>query len=135
MKRNKYIYAIFGIFILAIIVLLSFTILNSEYLFGWIARNWKFYLLLTVIALLLLLLNQRLASAFMSIGIAIGIFAGNFFGKSIKILNEGKIVEGMKQEEIWRLRHHPGFEIWIIIILLFIIIGIVMEIIVSRKRK
>ena len=119
MKGNKYSYAIIGILILATIFLLSVTILNSEYLFGWTAHNWKFYLVLVAMPLLLLFLNKRFVSAFMSIGIAIGIFVGNFLGKSIKILNEGKIVEGMKQEEIWKLRHHPGFEIWISIIFLF----------------
>ncbi len=41
----------------------------------------------------------------------------------------------MKAEEIYRLRHHPGFEIWIGIILLFIAIGAIMQIAVKKRKK
>ena len=100
MKRNKNIYAIFVALILAVIALLSFTVLNTEYLFKWAAHNWKFYLLLSMIALLLFFLDKRFVSAFMSTGISVGIFVGNFLGRAMKRLNERKIVEGMKAEEI-----------------------------------
>jgi len=70
----------------------------------------------------------------MTIGITTGIFAGNYLGGLIKGYNESKIVEGMRAEEIYRLRHHPGFEIWIGIILLFIVIGIIVQITVTKKR-
>lgn len=58
----------------------------------------------------------------------------NFLGRSIKGPNEGKIVGGMRAEEVYRLQHHPGFEIWIGVILLSIIIGIVMHITIPKKR-
>lgn len=121
--------------ILAVIALLSFTVLNTEYLFKWAAHNWKFYLLLSTIALLLFFLDKRFVSAFMSTGISVGIFVGNFLGRAMKRLNERKIVEGMKAEEIYRLQHHPGFEIWIGTILLFIVIGIAMQNAVTKKSK
>lgn len=134
MKQNKYIYAIIEVIILTVIALLAFTFLNTEYLFQWAAHNWKFYLVLSAIVLLLLFLNKQFVSAFMTLGIAVGIFVGNFLGRSIKILNEGKIVEGMKAEEVYRLRHHPGFEIWIGVILLSIVVGIVMQIAITKKN-
>ncbi|WIV12717.1 hypothetical protein [Proteiniborus sp. MB09-C3] len=137
MKRNKYIYAIIEVFILVVIALLAFTVLNTEYLFEWAAHNWNFYLFLGAIALLLLFLNKRFVSAFMTTGIVVGIFVGNYLGRLIKGFNEGKIVEGMKAEEVYRLRHHPGFEIWIGVILLSIVIGIVMQMIgkhIHQKR-
>jgi len=127
-------YAMIEAIILAVVALLAFLVLNTEYLFQWAAHNWKFYLVLGVIALLLILLNKQFVSAFMTAGIVIGIFVGNFLGSSIKGLNEGKIVEGMKAEEVYRLHHHPGFEIWIGVILLSIVIGIVMQITLTKKR-
>lgn len=135
MKQNKYIYAIFEFLILALVLLISFTVLNSEYLFGWAAHNWKFYLILSSVALLFLFLKKRLVSVFMTIGITTGIFVGNYLGALIKSYNESKILDGMKAEEIYRLRHHPGFEIWIGIIILFIVIGAIMQIAVKKKRS
>ncbi|CCQ93819.1 conserved membrane hypothetical protein [[Clostridium] ultunense Esp] len=134
MKQNNYIYAIIEVLILVVVLLVACTVLNSEYLFGWAAHNWKFYLVLSSTALLFLFLNKRLVSAFMTIGITTGIFVGNYLGALIKTYNESKILDGMKAEEIYRLRHHPGFEIWIGIILLFIVIGAIMQITVKKKR-
>ncbi|WMM26244.1 hypothetical protein RBU61_06090 [Tissierella sp. MB52-C2] len=134
MKQSKYIYAIFEFLILALVLLISFTVLNSEYLFGWAAHNWKFYLILSSVALLFLILKKRLVSVFMTIGITTGIFVGNYLGALIKSYNESKILDGMKAEEIYGLRHHPGFEIWISIIILFIVIGVIMQITVKKKR-
>ncbi|MTI67434.1 MAG: hypothetical protein FH753_12690 [Firmicutes bacterium] len=135
MKEKKYMYVIIEAIILSVIALLTFTVFNSEYLFKWVAHNWIFYLVLGVIALSMTILNKQFISAFMTVGIVIGIFVGNYVGRSIKLLNESKIVEGMKAEEVYRLRHHPGFEIWISIILLSIIIGIIMQIIITKKLE
>lgn len=135
MKQNKYIYAIFEFLILALVFLISFTVLNSEYLFGWAAHNWKFYLILCSVSLLFLFLRKRLVSVFMTMGISSGIFVGNYLGALIKSYNESKILDGMKAEEIHRLRHHPGFEIWIGIIILFIVIGAIMQVSVKKKRS
>lgn len=135
MKRNKIIYGVIEGIILSVIALLAFTVMNKEYLFGWIAHNWKFYLALCLAALLLLFFNKRFVSVFMTGGITVGIFVGNYLGNSIKISNEGKIAEGMKAEDIWRLHHHQGFEIWIGIILISIVIGSFIPIVLARKGK
>lgn len=133
---NKYIYVIIEIFILAITALLALTVLNTEYLFGWAAHNWKLYSVLCGTALLLFFLNKWFVSVFMSMGIATGIFVGNYLGALIKQYNESKIAENMKAEVIHRLnKHHPGFEIWISVILLFIVIEIVMHIIIRKRHK
>ena len=125
--KKRSMYAIIKIIILAVIALLAFTVLNTEYLFEWVAHNWKFYFILVGIVLFLLFLNKQLVSAFMTTGIVVGIFIGNYLGKLIKVINEAKIIEGMKAEVVYRLHHNPGFEIWIIIILLSIVIGIVVQ--------
>ena len=109
------------------VLLLSFTVLKSEYLFGWAAHNWKFYLILSAIAVALLLFNKKMISIGMTIGITVGLFFGNYVGGLVKSLNENQILEGMTAEEVYRLRHHPGFEIWMGIIILSIIIGVVVH--------
>jgi len=134
MKRNKYICAIIELIVLAVVVLLEFTVLNTEYLFEWAAHNWKFYMILGLIALMLLFLNKQVVSIFMTAGIVIGIFLGNYLGKFIKELNEFKIIESMKAEDVYRLQHNPGFEIWIGIILIFLAFGIVIQITISKKH-
>ncbi len=134
MKR-KTIYAVIEIFILAVTGLLAFTALNKEYLFQWAAHNWKFSLLLVAVALVLILFNKQLVSAFMTAGIVLGIFVGSLIGNIIKDLNVAKITEGMQAEERYRLRHHPGFEIWMGVILLSIAAGIIVQVIASRRPK
>ena len=135
MKQNKYIYAIIEVIVLAVVILLAFTALNSQYLFGWVAHNWMFYLVLSTIPLILLLLNRQIVSVLMTIGIAIGIFAGNYLGAMLRDYNIGKIIEGMGAEEVARLHSHQGFKIWISIIVLFIIIGTIMQINSIKKTS
>lgn len=137
--KHKKIYAIIEAaieaVILAVVALLSFTVLNTEYLFQWAAHNWKFYFVLGAIALLPVFFHKQFLSAFMTAGIVIGIFAGNYLGGLINRYNESKIVEGMKAEELYKLRHHPGFEIWMGIILLSIVSGFIIQAIVKKRRR
>ena len=114
---------------------LSKSVLNHEYLFGWVAHNWEFYLILCAIALFLLLFKKSIISISMMIGITIGIFVGNFLGHSIKDSNEQLIIEGMEAELVYRLQHHPGFEIWIGTILFAIVVGIVVQLFLSKNQK
>ncbi|NMR95756.1 hypothetical protein HKB01_00450, partial [Vibrio parahaemolyticus] len=83
MKQKRSVYAIIEIIILAVIALLAFTVLNTENLFGWVAHNWEFYFILVGIVLFLLFLNKQLVSAFMTTGIVVGVFIGNYLGKII----------------------------------------------------
>lgn len=135
MKQNKYIYGIIEVIVLAVVILLAFTALNSQYLFGWAAHNWMFYLVLSSIPLILLILNKHIVSVLMAIGIAVGIFAGNYLGAMLRNYNIGEIVEGMEAQEVARLHLNHGFVIWIGIIILFIIIGIIMQIGAKKKSS
>lgn len=122
----KYPKLLFGIECVAFLFtyILAITALNHEYLFGWVSHNWEFYLILCAIALFLLVFKKSVISISMMIGITIGIFVGNFLGHSIKVSNELIIIEGMEAEMVYRLQHHPGFEIWIGTILFTIVVGI-----------
>lgn len=134
-NKTKLIY--FGVEVLVFIMinLLANKVLEKEYLFKWVAHNWKFYLFLCAIALFLMIFNKRIISILMTVGITIGIFVGNFLGSAIKIINEGKIIEGMSAEEVYRAQHHPGFEIWIGTILLSIVVGITIQFIFKNQNN
>jgi uncharacterized membrane protein YczE len=133
----KYPKLLFGIEILAFLFtyILAITALNHEYLFGWVSHNWGFYLILCAIALFLLVFKKSVISISMMIGITIGIFVGNFLGHSLKGSNEQLIIEGMEAEMVYRLQHHPGFEIWIGTILFAIVVGIVVQFLYQRIKN
>lgn len=135
MNQNKYIYGIIEVAVLSVVILLAFTTLNSQYLFGWAAHNWMFYLVLSSIPLILLLLNKHIVSLLMTIGITFGIFAGDYLGAMLRNYNISKIVEGMEAQEVARLHLDHGFAIWIGIITLFIIIGIIVQIGAKKKTS
>ena len=135
MKGNKHMYGIVEILVLTVIALLAATVLNSEHLFNWTAHNRTFYLVLCGVPLLLLLLNKKLVSAFITMGIAGGIFIGNYLGAWINNYNESKIVAGMSAEEAARLQHHPGFEIWMGVILLSTVIGVIIQRVLSKRQS
>lgn len=135
MKRNKYKFAFIEIVILLIILSISFFLLSSEYLFGWIAHNWTFYLILSLIPLILIIFNRIVISIFMTMGISIGTFIGNYLGKFIKNKNISKIIDDMSAGQVYRMHHHPGFEIWIGIIIMSIIIGVIFNIIKKNEIK
>lgn len=135
MKQNKYIYGIIEVVVLTVVILLAFTTLNSQYLFGWVAHNWIFYLVLSLIPIILLFLNKHIISVLITIGITFGIFAGNYVGAMLRNYNISKIVEGMEAQEVARLHLNHGFVIWIGIIILFFIIGIIMQIGAKKKTS
>lgn len=133
MKPNLFICAIIETLAFAVTAFFAFKTFNSEYLFGWIADNWVFYLGLIGVSLLLLPFNKKFVSGFMVAGIVIGVFIGNYIGNMIVAFNQGKIVEEMNAEDIYRLQHHPGFEIWIGTIFLLVLIGIIVQIASQHK--
>ncbi len=133
MKHNKYIYVVIEVLIFSAVFLLAYTVFNNEYLFGWAIHNWKFYLILSIIPLLLLFFKKQLVSVCMSIGVIVGLFIGNYLGDLIRKFNMSRITEGMTNQEIARLHLNHGFSIWIVIILLSIIIGVIVQTIISKR--
>ena len=133
--KQKYIETGIEILLLGAVELLAFTVLNGEYLFGWAAHNWSFYLILSAIPILLTLFNKLVASIIITAGITGGIFVGNYLGNYIKEANARKIIEGMTGEELHRISQHPGFVIWMIILILSLMIGAVVQMIITKGRR
>lgn len=133
MKNNNVKFGVMEVLSLAGIYILAATFFNSEYLFNWIAHNRTFYFLLCGIPLMLLLFNKKLVSASITIGITGGVFIGNYLGRWINNYNEGRITAGMSAEEVARLQHHPGFEIWMGVIFIALVIGVIIQRVIARK--
>ena len=108
-------------------VILALTVFKGEYLFDWAIHNWKFSLIVFSLPLILLAMGYLLISIITSTGTIIGIFTGNFLGNIIRAHNISKIVDSMSAEQVSKLRHHPGFEIWILFIIASIVIGIILH--------
>lgn len=132
---QKYIETGIEILLLGAVELLALTVLNGEYLFGWAAHNWSFYLILSAIPILLTLINKAKAGIIIAAGIIGGIFVGNYLGNYIKEANARKIIEGMTGEELHRISQHPGFVIWMIILILSLMIGAVVQMIITKGRR
>lgn len=69
----------------------------------------------------------------MTIGISIGTFIGDYLGKFIMNNNISKIGDDMSAVQVYRMHHHPGFEIWIGTIILFVLIGVLANIFLKRN--
>lgn len=132
---QKYIETGIEILLLGAVELLALTVLNGEYLFGWAAHNWSFYLILSAIPILLTLFNKTKAGIIIATGITGGIFVGNYLGNYIKEANTRKIIEGMTGEELHRISQHPGFVIWMIILIVSLLIGSVVQMIITKGRR
>ena len=134
MEKEGFKLAFIEIILLTIIPLLGFTLLKEEYLFAWISHNWTFYLLLSLTVLILIAFNKKSISILMALGIFVGSFLGNYMGGFIRANNIKKIVEGMTAEQVYRMHHHPGFEIWIGTIIFFILIGTILNVFIKRNK-
>ena len=110
------------------------TLFKDEYLFGWITKNWTFYLSLSLLALILLAKGKKHLSMWMSGGIVFGVFIGNYLGKWIMLDNIEKINQSMDAQEVAMLNQNPGFIIWLVVILISIGIGTINQIIIKRKK-
>lgn len=113
---------------------LSSKALADEYLFEWLAFNYKFYLILVFIPILLAILNKEIISILMTFGITTGVFVGNYLGGYLKKLNIAKITDSMSPGEIYMLRSHKGFYIWMAIILFSLVLGVFIEINNQRRN-
>ncbi len=133
-KMDKKRIIIIELITFSVVFLAASTLFKDEYLWGWVTKNWTFYLSLCLLALILLARGRKHLSMWMSGGIVFGLFIGNTLGKWIMLRNIEKITQSMDAQEVARLNQNPGFIIWLVTILISIGIGIIFEIILKRKR-
>jgi len=106
------------------------TIGKDLYVFEWLSHNRYCYVWIAVI--LLLIFKQDTASIFLSVGNIAGVLLGHFIGNFLNARSMSQITDSMDQEEIYHLSTHYGVYIWAITVVIFLIIGIVMQ---RRKIK
>lgn len=116
------------IIIFAALYLLSKTVLSQLYLFEWTARH--HYLYVWMFSIILLYCKKSIISFSITCGNLFGILIGQFFGDYIRYKNILKITAVMSSEQKDSLYHHPGVEYWIITIIIFTILGIL----VNKRR-
>lgn len=104
--------------------IMASTIFQDQYLFNWITFNYKFYIMLILLTLIILLFNQKIISMFLSIGITFGLFISDFIGGQILNSNIKNINDTMSAQEIARLNQNPAFIYWIIIIVISLVIAL-----------
>lgn len=107
---------------------LSMTTLQDFYLFEWTARHK--YIGLWAVALLFLLMGKL----FLSYAVALGILAGQFLGDWLRAQSIQKITPDMNAETVYHMYHHPGVEIWLAVVALFVLVSILLHL-ARRKAK
>lgn len=122
-KRYLFLLANEGSFL--ILYLISTFFLRDVYLPGWTADNR--YLYLWVAPFFLDLLGYHWVSVSIFLGNLAGVIFGQVIGDFIVRMNVAKITPEMSSGQVQQLRTHPGFLIWLGIVVLFIIVGIILQ--------
>lgn len=110
---------------------LSMTALQDFYLFEWTARHK--YIGLWAIALVLLLLGKLFLAYAVALGNLAGILTGQFLGDWLRAQSIQKITPDMNAETVYRMYHHPGVEIWLAVVALFVLASALLHL--ARKRS
>lgn len=112
---------------LLLIFILSITIFREEYLFGWISHNYIFFLVFSILAILLSFLNKNKTSLYLTLSLTLGLFIANYIGKYHRLYNIGKISDAMDAQQVASLHLNYAFVIWLMLIGLSLIIGLVLD--------
>lgn len=116
------------IIIFVALYLLSKTVLSKLYLFQWTATH--HYLYVWIFSIVLLYYKKPIVSFSITFGNLFGILIGQFLGDYIRYKNILKITAEMSSEQKYSLNHHPGVEYWIVTIIIFTVVGIL----VNKRR-
>lgn len=120
-----------GVYIL--LQVLSSTLLNDIYIYEWMARNHYCYTWLPVIVLVVF--NQTIMSYFITAGNLIGTIIGDLLGNYLREQRMNGITSDMDSGEVMLRSYHHGVFIWIIVLLVFTVIGLVLSIVRRVLKK
>ena len=122
-KRHSFLLANAGCFL--ILYLVSIIFLRDVYLPDWTAQN--HYLYLWIAPIILDLLDLHWVSTSISLGNLAGVVFGQLLGDWIVRVNVAKITPEMAPGQAQQLRTHPGFLIWLGVLLIFTAAGIYLQ--------
>ena len=112
---------------------LSRTLLQNVYLFEWTSRN--LYLYIWIPALILAVLNKTAVSYAITLGNLAGVVIGQLLGDFIISQNAKLITPETTPDMEYYLTYHQGAFIWIITVLAFTVLGIVLKIVLSVRKR
>ena len=122
---------IFSIFFL--FYLISQRYFLGLYLFEWTSRN--FYCGIWSLCLILILCQKPLPAFFVTAGNIIGVVIGQFLGDLIRTENIKKITDTMNPQQIYELHNHPGVPLWLLVIVLFLVLGLITDLFFNKFHK
>lgn len=131
--KKKIIAFMVGVVVYLGLQIISMTLLNEVYTFGWMADHLYCYTWIAVIVLIAF--DQIAISYFATFGNLIGTIIGEILGSYIRDQRMSQITTDMKVEEIEARSIHYGVLIWLITFAVILVIGIVVNIILSQKAK
>ena len=111
-------------FIYLVMYYLSYRVFR-EYLFVWTADNRYWYT--WILPFVFIFLGKYIISYSITFGSIAGTFTGQYLGDYIQKIRMEKITLYSTAEERWHLSLHYGVAIWLAVILIFIIIGVLLE--------
>lgn len=125
-------------FITAVIVylglqVLSMTALSEVYTFKWMADHLYCYTWISV--LVLIAFDCTSLSYYITFGNLVGTIIGELLGSFIREQRMSKITPEMNVEEVHERSIHYGVLICLITIIAFLVVGIIINIILSKRRK
>lgn len=131
--NSKYINYICFVFSYLILFYLTIDFYNDLYFFEWSARN--SYMYNWVLVSYLYLFNKDFLANNIVIANTIGVFIGNYYGDYLLKMSKSKITDDMEPWTVYSLSSHRGWQIWIGILLLFMLVGIIFEKLNSNREK
>lgn len=125
-------------FITAVIVylglqVLSMTALSEVYTFKWMADH--LYCCTWISVIVLIAFDCASLSYYVTFGNLIGTIVGELLGGFIREQRMGKITPEMEAGEIHERSIHYGVLIWLITIIVFLAVGIIVNIILSKRGR
>ena len=104
-----------------------------EYLFVWTADNRYWYT--WILPFVFIFLGKYIISYSITFGSIAGTFAGQYLGDYIQKIRMEKITLYSTAEERWHLSLHYGVAIWLAVILIFLVLGILLEKKLKKKTS
>ena len=129
--EQKRVACIFIIFAFLFVTWISKVWLENVYIFNWVMHN-KYLYICSALALILILFNKVYSAYGITFG-TIGLFIGQLLGDIILAINEKKLALDAYANSFWSLTLHYGAFIWLCSILFFFIIGISLDWRKTRK--
>lgn len=122
-----------GLVVFVGLQMFSMTVMKDDYVFSWLGENKYSYV--WVLAAVMIVFDQTLISYILMFGTVFGALIGKFLGDYLNEKSIAKITPDMDNGLQARLRYHYGVFIYWFTVFICLVIGIVLSVILSKRRK